>query len=160
LEDDDGNLWISTNKGLSRFNPTIEGDSAFRNFDIHDGLQSNEFNMNAWYKNASGEMFFGGMNGFNAFYPDRIQDNQHVPPVVLTGFRMFNEPVRAASPDDPSGRGSPLRKHISDTEEIRLSHRDNVIAFEFVALNYSSPERNQYAYKMEVKTHSDSKHAC
>jgi hypothetical protein len=94
-------------------------------------------------------MFFGGMNGFNAFYPDRIQDNRHVPPVVLTGFRMFNEPVRAASPDDPSGRGSPLRKHISETEEIRLSHRDNVISFEFVALNYSSPERNQYAYKLE-----------
>ncbi|UCE05776.1 MAG: SpoIIE family protein phosphatase [bacterium] len=130
LSDDQGNLWLSTNKGLSKFNPQTE---TFINYDVNDGLQSNEFNTGAYYKSSSGEMFFGGINGFNAFYPDRI-DNPYIPPVVITKFKKFSKIVRS---------------DISDTEEIELSYRDNYLSFEFVALDYTNPQQNQYRYRME-----------
>jgi signal transduction histidine kinase/ligand-binding sensor domain-containing protein len=139
LEDERGNLWLSTNKGLSKFNPRNE---TFKNYDLSDGLQGDEFNQGAYYKSESGEMFFGGINGFNAFYPQDIKDNPHVPPVVITGFRLFNEPV-------PIGGDSPLQKAIGETAALTLSHRDNVFSFEFAALSYAVPEKNRYAYKLE-----------
>ncbi len=143
LEDEEGDLWLSTNKGLSRFNPQEE---TFRNYDINDGLQSSEFNYNAYYKSKSGEMFFGGINGFNAFYPKDVKDNPNIPPVVITDFQIFNKSVPAG--EDEDGR-SILTTSISETEEIQISYKDNVISFEYVALDYAAPEKNEYAYIME-----------
>jgi two-component system sensor histidine kinase ChiS len=139
LEDDHGNLWLSTNRGLSKFDPRT---GIFRNYDVGDGLQSNEFNQGSYYRSTSGEMFFGGVKGFNSFYPDDVEDNPYVPPIVITDFQLFNESVSV-------GDDSPLEKLIEETSEIRLSYQDDFLAFEFAALHYSAPDRNQYAYKME-----------
>jgi hypothetical protein len=87
-------------------------------------------------------MFFGGINGLNAFYPAEITHNSHIPPIVITDFRIFNKPV-------PIGPNFPLKRPISETKEIKLSYKHHVFSFEFVALNYTLPEKNQYAYMME-----------
>jgi two-component sensor histidine kinase/ligand-binding sensor domain-containing protein len=134
LADDDGNLWISTDKGLSKFNPKTE---TFRNYDVGDGLQGNEFDgVKAYLKTKDGKMFFGGLNGFNAFYPDQVKDNPHIPPIVITNFQKFNKDVK-------------LDTAISSTKEIKLSYKDNFFSFEFAALDYTNPSKNQYAYKLE-----------
>ncbi len=139
LEDEAGFLWISSFRGLSRFDPRT---GEFKNYDARDGLQSNEFNRAAAFRSASGEMFFGGVNGLTAFYPAEITDNSHVPPIVLTGFRIFNAPVGI-------GGDSPLTRPIDETSEMVLSYQDTVFSFEFAALDYSVPERNRYAYVLE-----------
>ena len=133
LEDDQGNLWLSTNNGLSRFNPTQE---TFRNYDREDGLQSNEFNGGSYFKSASGELFFGGINGFNTFYPAEIKDNQYVAPIVITSFKKLNQDVKFNRP-------------ISSIEEVYLSHKDYFFSIEFAALDYTIPAKNMYAYRME-----------
>jgi signal transduction histidine kinase/ligand-binding sensor domain-containing protein/DNA-binding NarL/FixJ family response regulator len=140
LEDEHGMLWLGTQNGLSRFDPQKE---SFRNFTISDGLQGKSF---ALYtppsKSASGEMFFPGSGGFNAFYPDQIVDNLNPPPVLITSFQLANKPV-------PIGGGSVLQKTILETDELVLSYQDNVFSFEFVALDYRDPEKNRYKYKIE-----------
>lgn len=129
----DGHLWLSTNFGLSRFDPVTE---TFKNFDLHDGLQSNEFNGGAFFKSpVDGEMFFGGINGFNSFYPEQVSDNLHQPPVVISAFKKFDRPVR-------------FDLVISTLEEIVLSHKDNFFGFEFVGLDYTNPAKNRYAYRL------------
>ena len=90
LADAAGNLWLSTNKGLSKFNP-IAG--TFRNYDIGDGLQGDQFNPGAYFQSQNGEMFFGGTNGFNAFFPTQVQDNPIPPPLVITAFKEYNQTV-------------------------------------------------------------------
>jgi serine phosphatase RsbU (regulator of sigma subunit)/ligand-binding sensor domain-containing protein len=144
LEDDQGNFWLSTaTSGLLKFNPHT---GAKKRFDIGDGLQGNEF-YQAACKRLGGEMFFGGLNGFTAFYPHQVKDNPYVPPVVLTDFQIFN---RSIKPNEPGRKGHPiLEKSITDTKFIQLSHKDKMFSFEFAALNYNRTERNQYAYKME-----------
>ncbi len=137
LEDNQGNLWLSTNRGLSQFNPKTE---LFRNYDVLDGLQSNEFNP-ACYKNQRGELFFGGINGFNAFYPEKVKDNSYISPIVMTDFKIFNQSVGF-------GKKSPLQQHISLTKNITLSYKQSFFSFEFAALNFLS-KKNQYAYKLE-----------
>ncbi len=139
LEDDAGHIWFSTNKGLSKYDRRT---GTFHNYDVSDGLQSREFNLGSAYKRESGELYFGGINGFNAFFPSRIQRNRHLPPMVITDFKIFNETV-AVGPD------SPLKTSISEATEITLAPEDSVISFEFVALHFSDPTKNQYAYMME-----------
>jgi len=138
-EDEEGNLWLSTNKGLSRLNPET---GIFTNFDISDGLQGNEFYQCSHYKSKSGELFFGGVNGFTSFYPNNLIDNTYIPPVIITDFLIFSKPVGI-------GGDSPLKAHISEVEEIRLSYRHSVFSFEFAALNYIASRKNQYAYKLD-----------
>jgi signal transduction histidine kinase/CheY-like chemotaxis protein/streptogramin lyase len=143
LEDEQGNFWLSTNKGLSMFNP---GRETFRNFDTGDGLQSNEFNLGAFHKSRNGEMFFGGINGFNSFFPAHIKINRYKPPIVITGLMIFNKSVTIGE----TVRGvKVLDKDISRTREIRLSYNHTVFSFEYAGLNYALPAKNQYAYKME-----------
>ncbi len=139
LEDSQGNLWISTSKGLARFNPRT---GSCRNYHPRDGLQGYEFNCGAYYKSKSGEMFFGGVTGFNRFYPERIEDNLYMPPIVITDFKIFNRSVGI-------GKNSPLKEHISYTKEIVLSYANDNISFEFAALDYTDSERNQYKYLLE-----------
>lgn len=140
LPDRKGNLWLSTNKGLSKFNLQ---NKKFRNYDVRDGLQSNEFNTGAHYVSKSGEMFFGGINGLNYFYPERVKDNQFKPELVFTDFKVHQRSVSYKT------KQSILQKTISESEKIFLSHSDNVITFEFAALDYSAPEKNHYAYKLK-----------
>jgi two-component system sensor histidine kinase ChiS len=139
LEDGRGDLWLSTNYGISKFDPRTE---VFENFDERDGLQSTEFNQGAYYKNSRGEMFFGGINGFNIFDPTMVRKNDYVPPVVITDFQLFNESV---SPSAESG----LKKPISLAQNIDLSYQDDFFSFEFASLHFSDPEKNQYAYYLE-----------
>ncbi|MBN1262374.1 MAG: GAF domain-containing protein [Anaerolineae bacterium] len=138
LEDNQGNLWISTYRGLSMFVPRIE---SFRNYDTGDGLQSLEFTR-ATFRSSNGEMFFGGINGFNAFFPESIANSRYDPPVVVTDFQIFNAPV-AFGPD------SVLTQPIAQTRQIELSYRDSVFSFEIASLHYAAPDENQYAYMME-----------
>ena len=139
LADESGQLWLSTNKGLSRFDPATR---RFRNYDADDGLQSNEFNSGASFRSRSGELFFGGIYGFNYFRPSEIEDNPHLPEVAITGFRRGNryETVRDT--------GTVLRATISETDTLHLSYRDAVLTFEFAGLEYSAPAKNRYAYRM------------
>jgi ligand-binding sensor domain-containing protein len=143
LEDGSGRLWISTTRGLSRFDPRT---GEFRNYDVRDGLQSNEFNGGSAYLSASGEMFFGGINGFNAFFPDEIGFNPVVPEVVITDLRLFNRSVRAG--ERSHGRVI-LQRPVNRTDAIELSYEDNLFSLEFAALHYSAPGKNRYAYTME-----------
>jgi len=143
LEDGQGNLWVSTNYGISRFDPA---SGSFKNFDVTDGLQSNEFNSGAYHRGRDGKMYFGGINGLTAFYPDRIRENTHVPPVVLTDFKVANQEITI----DPEGEPAALlSRSIIYTDAVRLSHRQNLITLEFASLNFLSPEKNQYAYRLE-----------
>lgn len=138
LEDDGGNLWLSTNNGLSRFNPET---GEFTNYGIDDGLQSAEFNGGAYFEDSTGRFYFGGVSGLNIFRPDEITDNMHVPPVAFTDFLIFNQ-----SP--PIGGDSPLKHHINETDHIVLYHWDKSFSFRFAALDFRSPDKNQYRYKM------------
>ncbi len=131
VEDQTGYLWMSTNRGLARFDP---GFGTFRNYDVSDGLQSNEFNSGAYYVNNTGEVFLGGINGFNAFYPPKVEDNPHVPPIVITSFKKFDRTILT---------------DISDDLAIELSYNDNFIAFEFASLDYTAAQKNQYTYRLE-----------
>ncbi len=140
LQDDNHNLWISTNKGISRFNPDTE---EFRNYNIHDGLQGNEFNKGVCYEAPNGDFLYGGVNGLNVFNPNEIKDNPYVPNVLLTGMKIKNEPVEFGSEEKI------LDKHISATSEITLPHNFSVLTFEFVALNLTKPEKNQYAFYLK-----------
>ncbi|HSF81807.1 MAG TPA: two-component regulator propeller domain-containing protein [Anaerolineales bacterium] len=139
LEDEQGHLWMSTNLGLAEFDPQTE---AVKTYDVRDGLQSNEFNQGAYYRNAAGEMFFAGVNGLNIFHPQELVDNTYLPPVVITRFDLFNEPV-------PVGPESPLQKTIEQTDTINLTYQQDYLTFEFAALHYSAPQDIQYAYMLE-----------
>lgn len=143
LEDDSGNLWLSTNYGLSCFDPRKE---IFKNYTSSDGLQSNEFNTAAYYKNKNGEMFFGGINGFNVFHPSGIKDNPYIPSTVITGFKIFNQSIPVGQ--EFNGRVI-FKKNLIDTREILLSCKENMFSLEFAALHYAAPEKNHYAYKLE-----------
>jgi len=138
LEDRVGRLWLSTQRGVSRFDPQKE---TFRNYDVSDGLQSNEFSTGC-YQGSDGEMFFGGTNGFNAFFPEDVRDNPHVPPVVITRFKIFNKPV-------PIGGRSVLQKAIPYVQSLSLSYRENIFSFEFAALSYENSHKNRYRYRLE-----------
>lgn len=140
LDDGKGNLWLSTNKGISKFNVKEEES---KNYDELDGLQGQEFNPGAVYQTSGGEMLFGGISGFNSFHPKDIKDNSFIPNIAFTNFKIMGESVEIGTPQ------SPLKTHISATEEIVLTHKDKVISFEFVALNFTNSEKNHYAYILE-----------
>jgi hypothetical protein len=91
LPDAEGRLWLSTNRGLSRFDPR---QGSFRNYDSNDGLQGDQFNVRAYSRGSDGELFFGGTRGFNAFFPEQITDNLVPPLVVITAFDILNQTVR------------------------------------------------------------------
>lgn len=133
LVDDTGDLWISTARGLARFDPQTE---TFRSYDAGDGLQGGQFHPGAYYKGWDGTLFFGGVNGFNAFRPEDIRDNPVVPPIVLT--RLLQ-----------GGNDIPLDQAVETVEQISLRWPYNFFEFEFAALNYVQSEKNQYAYMLE-----------
>jgi len=164
--DNQGDVWLSTNQGLSRFNPNTQ---KFKNYDVGDGLQSNEFNPGSSFKSKNGELFFGGINGFNRFYPENITDDKQVPVVLITDILLLNESVPITSNHNPileqntetkslistssinaddEVAGFSLNKAIHETKAITLTYKDNIISFEFAALHFSNPKKNQFAYQL------------
>jgi ligand-binding sensor domain-containing protein/serine phosphatase RsbU (regulator of sigma subunit) len=134
LEDDNGRLWMSTNRGLARFDPA---SLEIVNYDVADGLQSYEFNLGARFKGHNGELFFGGINGVNAFFPDKIGINEYIPPVVISRFEIFS-PLE-----------SRILVNLRDGDEVVLPYDRNSISLEFAALDFTRPGKNMYAYILE-----------
>lgn len=143
LEDQHHNFWISTKEGLSRYKSE---SNTFKNYDVQNGTQANEFFTNSAYKSDEGEFFFGSVEGIIAFFPDSIRENRMVPEVVFTDFKLFNKSVGIGPKE---GNILTIPKHISQSDKIKLEYNQNVISFEFVALNFIEPDKNLYAYKME-----------
>jgi signal transduction histidine kinase/ligand-binding sensor domain-containing protein/DNA-binding response OmpR family regulator len=139
LTDARGDIWVCSLGGISKFDADNE---TFRTYTEEDGLQSNEFTQNSCLRARDGELYVGGINGFNSFYPDSIKDNDAVPPIVFTDFKVFNKSVL---PDQQSI----LQKHISESDQVTLRYDQSVFTFEFAALNFLLKEKNQYAYKLE-----------
>ena len=147
LEDEQGNLWMQTNKGISKFNPQTK---EFKNYDNHNGLICGELTELSYFQNRNGQMFFGTTAGLNAFYPEDIRDNTYIPPVVITNFKIFNKSVPIKKNENADSQNNYiLPGHISTLNEITLSYKESVFSFEFAALNYHSSQKNQYTYKME-----------
>jgi methyl-accepting chemotaxis protein/ligand-binding sensor domain-containing protein len=145
LEDSQGNLWISTMKGIAKWTGAVANPDkpAFRIYDASDGLPGDEFKYGAAFRSRSGELFFGGQRGFVSFYPERIRDNPVIPPVSITNLLIFNREAKVGE------KGSPLKKPIWETQELTLSHKQSVLSFDFSALNYILPQKNQYAYRLD-----------
>jgi len=143
LPDDNGNLWLSTSKGLCKFTPPLSENMkpVCRNYNKSDGLPSD--GIGHGLKGNNGTFYFGCKAGIVAFKPDELKDNPYVPPVVITDFSVFNKSVEA------SDSTSILKLPVDETKEIKLSYKQNVFAFSFTALNYIHPEKNKYAYKLE-----------
>lgn len=140
IEDKSSNIWISSNAGISRFDRKTR---MFRNYSKDDGLQGDQFKQQSSMITRKGEIYFGGYNGFNSFYPDSLRDNDFIPPVYITDFQIFNKQV-------PVGNsGSQFPTHISEAKEIKLKWNQTVFSFIFSAINFTNPEKNQYAYIME-----------
>ena len=131
--DADGHLWLSTARGLSRFDA---GTLKFRNFDASHGLQGDEFNWAAGLRGSDGQLYFGGLNGFNAFQPKRLTGNRQPPQVIITRFHSLNVPVNITS------------KQASG-EPVRLNYDEYVIGFQFAALDYAAPELSRFQYQLQ-----------
>jgi ligand-binding sensor domain-containing protein/signal transduction histidine kinase len=136
LRDSSGRLWMSTNHGLSCFDPSATGSGQFRNYDIADGLPGNEYNRHSACRVSNGDFLFGGIQGAVRFHPSLFQNNTYIPPVVLTSFSKF-------------GRSVAFDQDIGDVSSVELNSDENVFSFEFVALNYTSASKNRYAYMLE-----------
>lgn len=139
LEDGEGNIWLSTNRGLSKLTPET---MTFRNYAPSDGLQSNEFNAGAWHRGADGRLYFGGINGVSAFWPSAVRDSDYRPPVVITQVQILNRGAEGRV------REPRLDAAVPEARQVRLSPDDKVVAFEFAALDYAAPERIRYACMM------------
>lgn len=140
LEDDNGNLWISTAQGLSELNVTT---GQFRNLTKDHGLAGNLYNYPAHLKTLSGELVFGSSEGLTIFNPAEIYKNTRPPPIVMTDFKLFHERV------DIRAKDSPLAESITVSKSLTLRHDQSVFSIEFAALNYAFPHMNQYAYILE-----------
>lgn len=133
LKGADEKIWISGAKGLTALDPST---GEFQLFDTIHGLQSSDFNSGAYASFSDGSLAFGGINGFNVFYPSKIGRNEHEPSVMLTGFKLFNEDVDLGMP-------------LGDLQSLVLDHDESVFSISFAALDYTSPEKNQYRYMLE-----------
>lgn len=140
LEDNRYNLWISTNSGLSRYNSKL---GTFTNFTDEDGLQEDEYKPHSALKSSTGELFFGGVNGFNKFYPEQIRDVKSSAPLLLTGFQLFNKEVAIAK---DSSDTSVLREDITEAKSITLPYDQSTISFDFALLDFLSHGKKNYSY--------------
>ncbi|HWS01448.1 MAG TPA: two-component regulator propeller domain-containing protein, partial [Prolixibacteraceae bacterium] len=150
-EDKNGNLWISTNCGISRMElKNIRDENnfefRFRNYDIVDGLQGKEFNRSSALCTSDGEIFFGGPDGMNAFYPDEIKNDTTVAKMIFRDFRIFNKSIHRGQ---IFNNRILLEKPVFNTDKLELKYRENSFTIEFTALNYFFPEKNVYSYKLD-----------
>ena len=140
LEDKGGNLWMSTYNGICRFDKKRK---TFRNFSVNDGLQSNQFSFNAGLKLSTGEFLFGGINGFNSFFPEDIKEFNHKNNLLLTDFYVNNQPIEESKNELISNWDSGRIK------EVDLPYDQTTLSIEFVALNYNNADKINYAYYLE-----------
>ncbi|MCK5075863.1 MAG: histidine kinase, partial [Calditrichia bacterium] len=136
LEDENGYLWLSTNGGLSRFNYFGKPGENFRNFDMKDGLQSNEFNMGAHLKCKNGMFLFGGIKGFNFFYPGKLKERECTSPVRITDLKILNREI-------------PFDTAVHINKKLYLNYNQNSFSVEFALLDYANFTKNQYKYILE-----------
>jgi ligand-binding sensor domain-containing protein/signal transduction histidine kinase/AraC-like DNA-binding protein len=142
LGDNRNNLWIATDNGLSKFNLN---NKSVKNYNRSDGLQANEFKYSRCLS-KTGQMYFGGINGFNEFNPDSIADLSFDPPIIFTDFQIFNKHVDISQ---DTKKGYPLNVSLPYNPKIELSYKQSVITFEFASLNYVNKEKKQYAYILQ-----------
>jgi signal transduction histidine kinase/ligand-binding sensor domain-containing protein/AraC-like DNA-binding protein len=140
LGDNSGKLWVSSISGITRFDPLTK---KFKNYSYRSGLPLQELNEGAFFKTKTGQLIFGGNNGFVRFTPEKLTDNVYIPPIVITDFQLSN---RSVTPDDNSGL---LKRNITATSTITLTYDQPVFTIEFAALNYHQSANNQYAYILE-----------
>jgi ligand-binding sensor domain-containing protein/serine phosphatase RsbU (regulator of sigma subunit) len=133
VPDDTGNLWLSTNQGITKFSPN---STVFVNFDATDGLSRVNYREGSAFKGRDGAIYFGGINGLTKFYPEQLSTNSYVPPVVLTNLTLLNQPIQ---PDIP----------IDQLTAVGLTYEDDMLGLEFAALDFTDPEKNQFAYRLE-----------
>jgi len=138
LEDDGAKVWVSTNKGISSFDPLTR---RFKNYFHYNGLQRSTFCLGAGLKTSKGELFFGGLDGFNYFNPMRLNYNKNVPKIVLTDLRIANSSVIP-------GNKAAIKEHISVADEIRLDYKQN-FSIDFATLNYTAPQESRYSYMLQ-----------
>ena len=139
LDDKYGNIWVSTNMGITKINPeTLE----MKTYTKEDGLQSNQFNYRSSYKARNGMFYFGGINGFNAFYPDNLKDNNYVPPVIISAFEVLDE-------ENPFEPDSLLKTAINREKKITLKYNQASFKIGFISMSYQAVEKNRYACIME-----------
>lgn len=139
LEDKAGSLWLSTFNGISRFDPDTR---TFVNYSASDGLQSNQFNYNAALTLLSGEMMFGGIEGFNIFYPANIRADKTIPQVFITGMTVDGSPVEK-NINYVTGRS------LTGITAIKIPYNKTNISFSFVTPEYTAPDKVKYAYYLE-----------
>jgi len=141
LEDSEGNIWVSTNKGLSKF---IRNEGAFLNFNVADGLQGNEYTDGAAHHvKSSGRFYFGGINGLNWFFPESINISERETGLLFTGLRLYNQKIL------PGDSTNILSKNINDLKEIVLKHHQNFFTIEYTTLNFVNPDKSLFEYKLE-----------
>lgn len=133
LPDKRNRLWLSTNAGLSCFNPKTE---QFRNYDSNDGLASREFNSGAFHLSEDGEMFFGGLGVLVSFFPEQMIENQHLPKTAITAFRKWEEEV-------------PINEVFAEDGSIYLNYKDDLLSFNLAALDFTNPSKNEFAYRLK-----------
>lgn len=133
MRDAKGNFWASTDRGVTKFDPDKK---TFTDFGLNDGLDRIEFGIKTrHYKSQDGEMFFCG-DGFNSFYPDSIPENNNIPVIALTDFRVFNKAIK-------------LDTSIAEKKVITISYKENFFSFDYSSLDYTNPPKNQHAYMLE-----------
>lgn len=140
IEADNGDIWIGGNKGITKYDIKNE---TFTNFDTNDGLLANDFNFNCTYKSPKGILYFGNYRGINYLDPSNISINKHIPDLYFSDFKLFNKSI------EPNSKKSPLKKVISETKHLTLTHKQSVFTIEYAGINYTKPEKNQYAYYLE-----------
>lgn len=133
LEDEHDNLWVSTNKGLARFNTKTR---EVKTFGVGDGLYISEFHFKTCFKAADGSMYFGGTGGYVHFHPDSIVNNATAPSMAFTGLKVFDKELDIDS-------------SLMGGNRIVLGHNSNFFTVEFAALDFTNPVKNQYKYKLE-----------
>ena len=140
LEDKEGNLWMSTYNGICRFDKKTR---TFRNFSVNDGLQSNQFSFNAGIKLSTGEFLFGGINGFNSFFPEDIKEFNQKNNLLLTDFYINNQPIEESKNELISDWDS------GKIKEVRLPYDQTTLSIEFVSLDYNNADKINYAYYLD-----------
>lgn len=140
IEGDNGDIWVGGNNGLSFLD---QKNGRFVNYDINDGLLSNDFNFNSVYKDDDGTLYFGNYAGVNIVDPKKIATNESRSNLLLTDLKIFNKSSRYTD------NRSPLKRAIGKAEHITLNHKQSVFSIDFASVNYTRPEKNQYAYYLE-----------
>ncbi|HKK45135.1 MAG TPA: two-component regulator propeller domain-containing protein [Balneolaceae bacterium] len=139
MVDKSGTLWMSTNNGISNFDPDTK---KFRNYGLDDGLMALEYDQNAYAKGAGGVFYFGSGEGVTAFIPEKLHINEVPPQVELSDFKISDKKITA-------GPHSPLKKPLAETKSITLDYNQNDVTFDFVALHFANADKNKYAYKLD-----------